>query len=186
MRPGQHQEAFEKLVCLIEPLLELGPQHRHLGWGLWLAQGYVDGRAHHGQGCAQFVGCVGHKSALRLKGCFQTGEQAVDGVAEVLQLVVRPSDIEAFVQVHLGDFAGAGGHCAQRAQHAPGHEPTKGDRYEAHYPEGDQGYHEQVVTLGGRGQCGNYLPDAGRRGQDGGSRAAKQGSSRPPEERLCF
>jgi hypothetical protein len=55
-------------------------------------------RAVCGQRGAQLVRGVGHEVPLRLEGGLQAGEQAVQGVAEFLELVVRARQAEPFAQ----------------------------------------------------------------------------------------
>ena len=80
-----------------------------------VGEGYLEeGLAEHERG-AQFVGGVGDEASLGVERRFEAGEKPVDGVAEVLQLVVGAGECEALVQVALGDLTSGGGHDAERS-----------------------------------------------------------------------
>ena len=87
---------------------------------------------------------VGHSCAGRPGrpfGCrrrLQPGQQPVDGVGQVLSLVVGPGDGEALVQVGLRDLAGGGGDGPQ-LQHPAGHQPAGRDRDRQHDRQRDSG-----------------------------------------------
>ncbi len=66
------------------------------------------------EGGAQLVGGVGDEASLGFERRVEAAEQPVDGVAEIFQLVVGPSERESLVQVALGDLAGGGRHDPQR------------------------------------------------------------------------
>jgi hypothetical protein len=97
------------------------------------------------------VGGVGDEPALGVQGVLlgveggiQPGEQPVDGVGQVFQLVVGPGDGEALVQVGLGDLAGGGGDGPQRSQHPAGHQPAQCDGDRQHDRQRDTGQEEQL------------------------------------------
>ena len=77
----------------------------------------------------------------------QPREQAVERVAELLQLVVRAGEREPLVQVLRRDLAGRRGHRPQRAQRAAGHQPAEQDRAERHDPEREHRHREQRAEL---------------------------------------
>ena len=66
-------------------------------------------------------------------------------VAELLQLVVGPVEVEPAVEVARGDVAGGLGDRAQRAQCAAGDHPAEPEREHGHQRERDRGVEEQLV-----------------------------------------
>jgi hypothetical protein len=66
-----------------------------------------------GEWGAQFVGSVGDEALLGVEGGFQAGEQFVDGLAKVRQLVAWSMKGQPLVEVVLGDASGGGRDRAQ-------------------------------------------------------------------------
>ena len=144
--PGQHQE------CLQQPFdpVKLGAQppgqrdrlrRGRLGFG----QRHVEGRAHRGQRGTQLVRGVGDEPALGVEGDLQPLQQAVDGVTELLELVLRAVQAEPLVQAVLGDALGRRGHLPDRPQRPPGYQPAERDRYHGHDGQGDQRGDQQLM-----------------------------------------
>jgi hypothetical protein len=88
---------------------------------------------------------VGDEALLRAEGGLEAGEEVVDGVRQVLQLVLGSGEGEALVEVALGDLPGRRGHRAERAQDATGDEPAESDRDRGHDRQGDPGIDEELV-----------------------------------------
>jgi hypothetical protein len=88
------------------------------------------------------VGRIRHEASLRLERGLQPGQQAVDRVAKVLQLVLRTFEPESLVEVSLGDPAGGDDHRSQRPQDPPGHQPAEPDRDHRHHRQGDPRLHQ--------------------------------------------
>ena len=82
-----------------------------------IAAGHVEKRLCERERSAQLVGGVGCESLLFDDVCLESREEAVDGVGEIPQLVVRPREGEALAEVVLGDLARGRGHHPQRSQH---------------------------------------------------------------------
>ena len=80
----------------------------------------LDQRALERERGAQLVRGVRDELALRVEGGFEPLEQSVEGVAELLELVVGTVEGEAPVQVARRDLARGVGDRAQRAQRAAG------------------------------------------------------------------
>jgi hypothetical protein len=113
---SQSEEGIDelRLVFACVDCLLAGGSERAEG-DVRVGQGHLEeGLAKHERG-AQFVGRVGDEAPLGLERRFEAAEKPVDGVAEVLQLVVRPGEGEALVQVALGDLTSGGGHEAERS-----------------------------------------------------------------------
>ena len=98
---------------------------------------------------AQLVGCVGCESLLFGDVCLEPREEAVDGVGEILELVVGPGEREALVQVALGDLPCGRRHRPQRAQDTARDQPAERDRDRGHDPQCDSGLDEPLVETVG-------------------------------------
>jgi hypothetical protein len=95
------------------------------------------------------VGRIGDEALLGAEGGLEPGEEAVDGVGEILQLVARPREGEALVQVALRDLARRRRHRPQRSQDPARDQPAEGDRDHGHDRERDPGPDEQLVEIFG-------------------------------------
>jgi hypothetical protein len=91
---------------------------------------------------------VGDELALELKRALQAGEQLVEGIAELLELVVGPAEVQPLVEVGGGDLPGSCGDRAQRPQEPPGHQPTECKREPGHDRQGDPGCDQQFTPVG--------------------------------------
>ena len=88
------------------------------------------------------------------KAACSRSEQAVDGVAEVFELVAGAGHGQPRMQVVFGDRPGGGGHLPQRAQHPACHQPAQRDGDDGHDGQRDRRLSQQLVQLGrmlGRG-----------------------------------
>ena len=123
---GQGEEGVDELrlvLARVDGLLAGGSERVEGDVGV--GQSYLEeGLAEHERG-AQFVGGVGDEASLGVERRFEAGEQPVDGVAEILELVVGAGEREALVQVALGDLTGGGGHDPQRSQDSTRDEPAE-------------------------------------------------------------
>ncbi len=119
------------------------------GGGGRVGEGDLEQGALAGQRGPQLVRGVGGESPLSLEGGLQPREQAVEGVSEFLELVVRSVQGQPLVQAAGGDPAGGGGDRAQRAQHPAGQQPADGG-----------GRHRKDPQCDGRGDK-QYLPVEG-------------------------
>ena len=90
---------------------------------------------------------VGDESPLGFEGSLQPAEQLVEGVAELVKLVVGSLERESLVQVGGGDLAGGGGHRAQRAQHAPRDQPAERGGDGGHDRQGDDRLDHELVKV---------------------------------------
>jgi hypothetical protein len=147
---------------------------QRLGGGLGVGQGDLDRGSFPGERPAKLVGGVGDEAALGIQGVLlgveggiQPAQQPVDGVGQVLELVVGPGHGEALVQVGLGDLAGGGGDGPQGPQHPTGHQPAGRDGDRQHDRQGDAGQDQQLPQRVGAAALGEV---DGRR-----SRAAGHG-----------
>ncbi len=138
LRAGQDEESLEEPLHLVEFGAQPPGEHRGLRRDRFrLGLRDVERGAHGGQRGAQLVRGVGDEPALGGERALQPGQQLVDGVGEILDLVQRAGDGEPLVQVVRRDPAGRGGHGAQRAQHPVGDEPAERDRH--HHHDGQRG-----------------------------------------------
>jgi hypothetical protein len=94
------------------------------GGGGRVGEGDLEQGAFPGQRGAQLVRGAGGEAPLGIEGGLQPGEQAVEGVAEFLELVIGAVQGQPVVQAAGGDPPGGGGHRAQRAQHPAGDDPA--------------------------------------------------------------
>ncbi len=118
---GQDQEGFEQPVGSVQLRAQSAGQRHGLHRSrLGLGQRDVQCGPHRGQRRAQLVRGVGDEPALRFERDLQPFQQAVDGVAKLLQLVFRALNGQPLVQVVLGDALRRRGHLAHRAKRASG------------------------------------------------------------------
>jgi hypothetical protein len=57
--------------------------------------------------------------------CLEPREEAIDGVGEIFQLVLRSRQREALVEIALGDLPGTRRHRPQRTQDPAGDQPAE-------------------------------------------------------------
>jgi hypothetical protein len=88
---------------------------------------------------------VGHEAALRHERSLQAGQETVDRVAELLDLILGPGQRKALVQVFLRDVACPCGDQTQRREHPPGHDPTQPHRDQCHDRQRDPRPQQQRV-----------------------------------------
>jgi hypothetical protein len=81
---------------------------------------------------------VGGEAALRVEGGVEPREHPVEGVGQLLELVVRPLQGDPLVQGALGQALGGRGDPLQRAQHPPRHDPAEPQRQQRHKAEHQQ------------------------------------------------
>jgi hypothetical protein len=104
--------------------------------------------AFEGERGAQLVRGVGDELALGVECGLQPGEQAVDGVGEVLELVARAGHGQPLLQVIFGDLPGGGGHRPQRPQDPPGEQPARRDRQHRHDAQCDDRGDQKLMRHG--------------------------------------
>ena len=97
---------------------------------------------------AQLVGGVGDELALERKRALQPAKQLVEGVCELLELVVGAGEVQALVQVGGRDLPGGRRDRAQRPQEPPGHQPTDREREHGHDRQRDPGCDQQLMPVG--------------------------------------
>ena len=85
----------------------------------------VDGRAHDGERGAQLVRGVGHELPLRGEGGVEPVEHGVEGVGQLLQLVVGAAQVERSPRCRSEARRAASVIVAHRAQHPAGHRPIR-------------------------------------------------------------
>ena len=88
-------------------------------------------------GGAQFVGGVGDEVSLCFEGSVEPREQVVEGVAELLELVLRAVEGQALVQAGRGDPPGRAGDGPDGSQHPAGDEPAGEEGEHGHDGQGD-------------------------------------------------
>jgi hypothetical protein len=113
------------------------------------AKGQLDGRPLQGKRRAQLVRGVRDELALGLDELLQSCEQIVEGVAQLLELVIRIAECEALVQAGGRDVAGGGGNRPQRAKHPPCDEPAERHRDHRHDRQRKPRVDEQLVDVDG-------------------------------------
>ena len=102
-----------------------------------------------GEGGAQFMGGVGDEVLLGIKGTFESREEAVEGVAELLELVLRAGEGQTFVEAGRGDPPGGAGDGSDGSQHSAGDKPSGKEGEHGDDPERDGRVHQQLVRVGG-------------------------------------
>jgi hypothetical protein len=95
------------------------------------------------------VGGVGDELALGGEGGVQAGQHGVEGVAELLELVVGAGQLDAARQVGGLDVAGHGGDAPDRPQHPAGHRPADAQAGHEQHPEGGEGVVAQLLEGAG-------------------------------------
>jgi hypothetical protein len=147
---GQGEERIDEL-CLIfarvDDLFARGSERVEGDVGV--GQGYLEeGLADHERG-AQFVGGVGDEASLGVERPFEAGEKPVDGVAEVLELVVGAGECETLVQVALGDLTSGASYDPQRSQDPARDEPARQHGCSDHGDEDDARTSEELAGVEG-------------------------------------
>ncbi len=135
---------------------------QRFGVGAGVGEGDLKEGAQARERGAQLVGGVGDEVTLSLEGGLQAGEQAVEGVAELGQLVRGLTEIEAPVQVSGGDDLGGGDDGAQRAQEPAGDEPAQGQGDGDQQDQGDGGSREEPGQADHGPGSGRVAADATR------------------------
>lgn len=97
------------------------------------------------QGRTQLVRGVPDEPLLRGEGPLQPVQHVVEGVGELLELVVGPVQLDAAGEVRAGDGAGDAGDPAQRREHPPRHGVAEGEGDDAQAHQGEQRPVEQRV-----------------------------------------
>ena len=119
---GQREQRLDQLFLLLAYCQHaFAGAAQGLSAGVGVGQGDLDHRAFQRERGAQFVGGVGDEGALGVEGSLQPGQQAVDGIGQVRELVAGSRHGQPPVQVVLGDLAGGRGDRPQRPQDPPGH-----------------------------------------------------------------
>ena len=126
-----------------EHLLAGRPERRGVGVGV--AERKLEQRPLKRQRRPQLVRGIGDELALRPESTLEPFEQVVERGAELLELVVRPTESEAAVQAGGGDLPRRASDRAQRAQGASGDQPAQPDREHGHDRQSDTGVDEQLV-----------------------------------------
>ena len=101
-----------------------------------------------GERGSKLVGGVGDEASLRFEGGFEAGEEIVEGIAELLELVLWAVEGEALVQAGRGDPAAACGDGADGPQHPAGDEPAGEEGERGHDRESDSRVDKQLVRVG--------------------------------------
>ena len=120
---GQGEQRFDQPFLLLACGEHfLAGQAQGGGGGGGVCEGYLDHGAFEGERGAQLVGGVGDELPLGVEGGLQPGEQCVDGVGEVGELVGGARHGQPSAQVVFGDGPGGRGDlpaaaagCARRA-----------------------------------------------------------------------
>ena len=97
---------------------------------------------------AQLVGGVGDEVPLGLEGGFEPREEAVEGVPEFLELVLRAVEGQALVQAGGGDPPGRAGDGPDGSQHPAGHQPAGQEGECGHDGQGDSRVDQKLVRVG--------------------------------------
>jgi hypothetical protein len=97
-----------------------------------VGEGHLQHGPRRGQRGPQLMRGIGDEVPLCLEGCLQPGQQAVDRVSEVGELIARAGHREPAVQVVFGDLPGGGGDRSQRPQRPSGDDPAEHDRGPGH------------------------------------------------------
>ncbi|HYZ77910.1 MAG TPA: hypothetical protein VE596_11110 [Gaiellaceae bacterium] len=134
-------------------LLRTGSKHppvarsKRLDGGIRVAERDLGECLSTGERGAQLVRGVGDELPLGGEGGFQAIEKVIEGVGELLQLVVGAGERKPPVEIAGRDLASTVVERAQRPEDAPGGEPAEQDRGRGHQREGDPGLLEQEPQL---------------------------------------
>ena len=146
---GEREERVDQLLLLFadgEQLLARVPVG--VDARVRVAQRELEQRSLERERRAQLVRGVGDELSLRVEGGLEPGEQAVDGVAEPFELVVRPLQGEPAMEVAGGDVPRGVGDRPHRAKRAAGDHPAEPEREHGHQCERERGVDEQLVQRG--------------------------------------
>ncbi len=137
---GEGEEALQQPVDVVELAAEpVGERADVRGQRAGFGHRHVERGPHSGERRAQLVRGVGDELALERERALEPVEQLVEGVCELLQLVVGAGEVQTLVQVGGGDLPGGRRDRAQRPQEPPGHQPTDRERGRGHDRQGDRG-----------------------------------------------
>ena len=103
-----------------------------------VGEGDLKQRATQGKWRAQLVRGVRDELTLRFEGRLESAEQFVEGVTELLELVIGTLEGEALVQVRSRDRACGCGDGVQPPQDATGDHPAQTDRGDCHDTQGGE------------------------------------------------
>ena len=146
---GQDQQRLDHVLGPVDGPADAGGHVLELAGGaVRLGQDDVDGGAHHGQRGAQLVRGVRDEPALRGERQVESLQHVVEGVGQLLELVLGPGQREPLAQVLVGGAAGGLGDRPHRPQHPAGHVPAQAARGDGHHAQADQG--EQSAGSPGR------------------------------------
>ena len=142
---GEQQQALDQLLAAL-----VGGQQRlaellELDRGAGVGEVHLEQRAVDRQRGAQLVRGVGDEALLRGEGPLQAVQHLVEGVGELLELVVGAVQLDPPGQVGAGHPAGGAGDPAERRQDPAGHRVPEGEGDDAEADQGEQGAAEEVV-----------------------------------------
>jgi hypothetical protein len=136
---GQGQQPVDEPFVALVDGQQVGAELAQRLAGLRVLQGDLDEGAVDGQRGAELVGGVGDEAALAVEGgAVEALQHGVEGVGEVLELVVGAVQGDALLQVAVGDPAGGGGDVLQRPQRPAGQQPAEPSGGDADDPQGHQ------------------------------------------------
>ena len=94
------------------------------------------------------MGGVGDEVLLGFEGGLEAGEEVVEGVAQLFELLVGVVEGEPLMQVAGRDPPGGGGDGPDRAQHPAGDEPAEQHGEHGDDGQGDREVDQKVVLVG--------------------------------------
>jgi hypothetical protein len=129
LRTGRQQKAGDQPFAAAVDLQQVLAELLHVLGRSGAVHGDLDEGAAQGQRGVQLVGGFGDEAALSVEGAVEALDHRVEGVGEVLHLVVGAAQRDAFVQSTVGgrsagDPAGGVGDPAQRGRRPAGQYPA--------------------------------------------------------------
>ena len=112
-----------------------------------LGHGDVDEGAHGGERGSQFVRGVGHEPPLAGEGEIEAVQHVVEGVGELLELVVGSVEADPLIEMFLRGAPGRPGDLVERDQDPPSDRPSQDAGHDGGDTETDQGPHEQLMKV---------------------------------------
>ena len=156
---GEGEEAIDGALALLGRVEDAAGEVAFRLGGVRVVQLDLRLGAQDREGRPQLVGDVRGEGSLARERLLKGFEQRVQGVSELLQLVVRAIQGDSMVEVCFGRGAGRLGDALDGPEHTAGDDPAEQDRHERGDPEGESGLDELLAKGVVDGVVGSLVVD---------------------------
>ena len=157
LAPREREQRVEQRLAAVGRVPHRGREGLLPSGGVVPRQGEVGLGPHDRERRAQLVGHVRRKRPLGAEGLVETADHAVEGVGELLQLVVGPVERDPLVEVLLRQRLRPGGQAADGPERPAGGDPPAPDREPDHHDQRDTRADQELAQRVG----GDAALDAG-------------------------